>query len=71
VQIRPAVLVEADQVFPAVPSEHPSWSSLGRSHAEVVLAFHRSVAVWPQLGFNVIVDGSPWRQLGLSLVRVP
>jgi chloramphenicol 3-O phosphotransferase len=54
----PAVLVEADRAFPAVPSEHPRWVVIGQSRDDVALAFHRSVAVWPQLGFDVIVDGS-------------
>ncbi|HEY6738283.1 MAG TPA: AAA family ATPase [Actinopolymorphaceae bacterium] len=51
----PALLLEADRVFPAVPSH---WPPEGRSHADLVLAFHRSIAVWAESGFDVIVDGS-------------
>jgi chloramphenicol 3-O phosphotransferase len=54
----PAVRVEADRSFPDVPSDHPLWASLGRSHQDVVLAFHRSIASWAEAGLNVIVDGS-------------
>jgi chloramphenicol 3-O phosphotransferase len=54
----PCVLVEADRTFPAVPAGLPG--------AEVVLAFHRSVAVWAECGFHVIVDGSlPYENLEL------
>ncbi len=69
----PAVLVEADRTFPDVPTGHPRWPSLGLSHSDVVLAFHRSVAAWAEAGFDVIVDGSlPYedRQLRDACVRV-
>ncbi len=54
----PAVLVEADRTFPALPTEHPDWASLDVSHSSVVLAFHRSIASWAEAGFDLIVDGS-------------
>ncbi|MEQ7124295.1 AAA family ATPase [Actinopolymorpha sp. B11F2] len=62
----PAVWVEADRSFPAVPTTHPGWESSGRSPAAVVLAFHRSLAAWVEAGFHLIVDGSlPYGDLGL------
>lgn len=60
-------------MFPEIPSVHPRWSAVGRSHEEVVLAFHRSVASWAEAGFDMIVDGSlPYgdRELRDACVRV-
>lgn len=53
----PAVFVEADRAFPVVPRAHRRWTT-DHAAGDVVLAFHRSVAAWPECGFHVIVDGS-------------
>ncbi|HZC27260.1 MAG TPA: AAA family ATPase [Actinopolymorphaceae bacterium] len=53
----PAVLVEADRAFPVVPRSHERWTT-DHAAGDVVVAFHRSVAAWPECGFHVIVDGS-------------
>ncbi|MGH8882592.1 MAG: phosphotransferase-like protein [Stackebrandtia sp.] len=69
----PAVLVEADRVFPSVPFDHPAWESLGLHRSDVILTFHRSIAAWAAHGFNVIVDGPlPYgdRQLRDECLRV-
>ncbi|GAA2760578.1 phosphotransferase-like protein [Actinopolymorpha rutila] len=54
----PAILVEADRVFPDVPGQHPNWPPNGADHQSLVLTFHRSIAVWASAGLNLIVDGS-------------
>ena len=54
----PCVLIEADRAFPSVPTSHPAWTTTGHSHADVVLAFHRSIVAWAEHGFALIVDGS-------------
>ena len=69
----PTVLAEADRTFPAVPSEHPGWPAQGLSGSDVVLAYHRSIAVWAECGFNLIVDGSlPYedRRLRDACIRI-
>lgn len=55
----PAVLVEADAVFPVVPSEdHPAWRHDPTIHGRLAETFHGSVGVWAAAGFALIVDGS-------------
>ncbi|WP_020578099.1 phosphotransferase-like protein [Actinopolymorpha alba] len=54
----PVMHVEADRAFPAMPAQTGSWDRLGLTRADAVLAFHRSIAVWAQAGFPLIVDGS-------------
>jgi chloramphenicol 3-O phosphotransferase len=61
----PAVHIEADRMFPALPGAHPRWDAEAR-HEAVVLALHRSIAAWAAGGFDLIADGSlPYGQPGL------
>lgn len=61
----PAIWLEADRIFPTLPTEHPHWQSPGIRRA-VVLAFHESIAQWAECGFNLIVDGSlPYEDIQL------
>jgi chloramphenicol 3-O phosphotransferase len=52
----PVLHIEADRVFPRLPEAHPQWDAEARHH-DVVLAFHRSIAVWAASGFDLIADG--------------
>lgn len=53
----PAIYVEADAVFPTLPTGHPRWPADVPTPG-VILTFHRSIAAWAEAGFHVIVDGS-------------
>lgn len=54
----PAIYVEADAVFPTLPTGHPRWPADVPAPGAVIRTFHRSIAAWAEAGFHVIVDGS-------------
>jgi chloramphenicol 3-O phosphotransferase len=61
----PAVHLEADRMFPALPDAHPRWDAEAQ-HEAAVLALHHSIAAWAAGGFDLIADGSlPYGRPGL------